>query len=449
LSGWYDTVRVTAGGATLPVDRENGRVRVRLSAPDSVATLRFELNGEPGRSGDEERDVVGSQDLFLLWSDRFYPVEWEDWATVRTTIVLPAGFEAIAPGRRTAVRQVEGGVAHVFETTHPTISFSVFADARWTRTERIVNGVPMQTLLHPQSQQFAERIFATSAEVLAFYRELHGGFPFDGFALITQEGTYARRAYPGFVGYEPGYLDREMGRTGHDAHETALLWWGYTTRGSGPGSWQWTEGLGDYVEILFDEATGRAHPASFERFRAAYLETPVAEEPPYTALRGNTPQKIVHGKYPWLMHALRYVVGDTAFRAGLRLLFDRYRFRTFTMEEMVATLGEGAGQSLAWWREEWVERPGVPEIVLEWAWRAEGTGYRVTGRLRQTANLYRIPLEIGLVTATGTRVERVTMAGRETEFSFRSDAVPTDMVVDPRRWLLLRVTRVVSPGAGQ
>jgi hypothetical protein len=76
------------------------------------------------------------------------------------------------------------------------------------------------------------------------------GCAFGEYNFVTIQGLYARRASNGFVAYSPDYLDKEMTRTRYDAHETSLLWWDSTTRGSAPGSWQWTEGFGDYVETI-------------------------------------------------------------------------------------------------------------------------------------------------------------------------------------------------------
>ncbi|MFQ6115530.1 MAG: hypothetical protein ACE5NG_15835, partial [bacterium] len=182
---------------------------------------------------------------------------------------------------------------------------------------------------------------------------------------MTIQGIYARRAFPGFVGYSPQYLEKEFTTTGHDAHETALLWWFYTTRGNGPGSFQWTEGFGDYAEFLYDETYKKPIPKVFQYFRKKYLELPFENDVPHHQLRGNTPQEIVHGKYPWLMHILRYVEGDSAFHKAMRLLFKRFQFRTFSMSEFVLTLEQACGQSLKWWREEWLERKGVPALSLK------------------------------------------------------------------------------------
>lgn len=440
LSDRYSRVRVVrADSSPAAVVRGPGGLTVHVGAPRSREIFVFTLAGEPGRSLDEDRGVITPQSRFLLWSDRFYLLRFEDWATARTAVVLPVGFQAIAPGRLIG-REPEGAdVRWVFETTHPSRLFSVFADTRWIRTERVIDGIRMQTLLYPESQRLSGQILATSADVLGFYRRLYGPYAFDGFSFITLDSMYARRAFDGFVGYSPDYLAREFATTGLDAHETALLWWGYTAAGRGPGSFQWTEGLGDYAEILCDQARHRPVPAVFDRFRAGYLALPAEQDVPYTALRGSTPQEIVHGKYPWLMQVMRYAVGDSAFRKGMRLVFDRYRFRTFSMDELVAALEEGTGQSLQWWRTEWLERQGVPELAVRWATSPRTTGYRVTGTITQVGNLYHIPIEIAVETERGPVRTRVQLDARENAFAIKLLARPLGVTLDPDHWLLARM----------
>jgi aminopeptidase N len=439
LSDRYTDVRVVRADSS-PAEAEHvpGGVLVHVGAPRAREVLVFTLEGEPERSLDEDRDVIASQSLFLLWSDRFYPLRFEDWATARTTVVLPAGFTAIAPGRLIGRRSDGTAVRWTFETTHPSRLFSVLADTRWIRTERVIDGLRMQTLLYPESQRFSEQILATSADVLGFYRQLYGPYLFDGFTFLTVDSLYARRAFDGFVGYSPRYLEREFTTTGLDAHETALLWWFYTAAGRGPGSFQWTEGFGDYAEILYDQARHKPVPAIFDRFRAGYLALPADSDVPYTALRGSTSQDIVHGRYPWLMQVLRYVVGDQAFRRAMRLLFDRYRFGTFSMDELVATLEEGTGRSLRWWREEWLERRGVPELSVRWSAVCQSSGCRVTGAVTQAGNVYHIPLEIAVETERGAVRERIRLAAPENAFFVDVPARPVRVTLDSDHWLLAR-----------
>jgi hypothetical protein len=440
LSDGYDSVIVTAGSSPISIERADGEIAVTVKNPSEDVRLVFQLRGSLGKSIDENCAIVSDSSLFLLWSDRFYPIDFGRWASLKTELVLPFGFQAIAPGRMTTVKKVGSNVVYTFETLRPTVSFSVFADSRWIKTERDVNDIRIRTLLYPESQKFSDQIFSTSSEILKFLSEVLSPYPFDEFSFVTIRGMYARRAFPGFVGYEPRYLEKEFTTTGHDAHETSLLWWTYTLHGDGPGSFQWTEGFGDYAEILYDEACHKSIPKIFQRFRAEYLATPAEQDFLYPDLRGNTPQKFIHGKYPWLLHTVRSVVGDTAFRKALRLVFSRFRYRTFTMNDFVATLEEGCGQSLQWWKEEWLGRKGVPTIAMKSQIQRRDAGFVVVCTLEQRRGLYHLPLTIGIESSLGLRREKVFLNENKMTFTFESKEEPTRILLDPDGWVLMNVT---------
>jgi aminopeptidase N len=191
---------------------------------------------------------------------------------------------------------------------------------------------------------------------------------------------------------------------------------------------------------LYDEARGKPIPPDFERYRRGYLNVAGPDdEPPITAPRGPLAGNYIHGKLPWLMHVLRFAVGDSAFARATRHLFDRWRFRSFTLDEFVAALAEGAGQSLDWWQREWLERRGVPELAWTSTVTRTGAGWSVTVNVGQTGELYHLPLEIGIETERGTRYERVQLNDRSAEFRFTADAEPKSVTLDPRRWLLAKI----------
>ncbi len=436
LNDRYGAVVVTSPGSPVSVERGPGSVAVTVERPTPRTVLEFDLKGALGRSNDENRAIVADSSLFLLWSDRWYPISFDDWATVSTSVVLPEGFQAIAPGRPVQTSRDGGRSAYIFETTYPTVCFTVLADSRWILERRTAGNIRMQTLLYPRSRRFAEQIFRTSAEVLAYYAETYGPYQFDQFSFVDIDSIYARRAFPGFVGYNPSYLEREFSTTGLDAHETALLWWFYTTRGSGPGAFQWSEGFGDYAEILYDERYHKPIPVIFERFREEYLASKPAEDVPYGELKGSTPQKIVHGKYPWLMQIVRFAVGDVPFRRAMGLLFERYRFRTFTMDQFVATLEEGTHQSLKWWRDGWLDRSGRASIRLVHKSYRAGSRYKTEVVLEQPEPPRAMPIEIGIEMDGRMRFERLWFTTARTSKVFVTATGPKRVVLDPHGWIL-------------
>jgi aminopeptidase N len=415
-----------------------------VEKPAPKVTLVFNLKGSLGKSMDEERDVIDDHSLFLLWSDRFYPITFSDWATVKTTIILRADFKVVAPGRELSVEHEGPKTRHVFESTVPEVNFSVFADTEWIKTERKLNGIRMQTLLHPESQKFAAQIFATSSQVLKFYSGKFYPYPFAQFSFITIKGMFARRAFSDAVGYEPKYLEKEFTTTGHDAHETSLLWWGYIIRGRGRGSSQWLEGFGDYAEILYVERYQKPLPKIFHFFKSKYLGLPAEKDLLYSELRGNTDQAFIHGKYPWLMHVIRYVIGDRGFERAMKLLFKKQKFHALSMDEFLATLEEGSGQSLEWFRDEWLKRRGVPVISLKSDVQDVGGTYHITCVLEQIGEIYHLPVEIGIQTEEGIKLEKVFMKEKQGTFSLQSKQKPIRILLDPNDWIIKKVVNASS-----
>jgi hypothetical protein len=330
LSTQFSGVAATVNGRDADVRRTGGVIEIGAQTAMRDVRLHVTTRGRSLKSDDEDRHVIDQDSLFLLWSDRFYPIDFADWAIVKTSVLLPPGMTPIAAGTLKSTRTTGEGVWHVFESAKPAVQFSVFADRRWIRTERRAGGVRMVTLLHPEVQEFADALFKTSGDVIAYYTDLHGYYPADSFAFVTLSGMFARRAFTGFVGYEPKYLAQTMARDGYDGHETALLWF------------QWTEGFGDYVEMLYAEARQKPVPFNLQRARDAFLAIAPTPDLALADLRGNSPQPLIHGRLPWLMAAVRERIGDAAFRRAIRTLFDRYRCRTFTLDQFIAVFENAA-----------------------------------------------------------------------------------------------------------
>lgn len=84
-----------------------------------------------------------------------------------------------------------------------------------------------------------------------------------------------------------------------------------------------------------------------------------------------------------------------------------------TINQFVAAFEEASGQSLRWWREQWLERKGIPALEFSAAVQAVDSGYRIACTFNQRGELYRVPVEIGIRTASGTPVHRVVFEQKQ------------------------------------
>jgi hypothetical protein len=62
----------------------------------------------------------------------------------------------------------------------------------------------------------------------------------------------------------------------------------------------------------------------------------------------------------------------------------------------------------------------------------------VTIAQTQAADVYRLPIQVGVVATPGAvaRVERVELTGRRGTFALPADSEPASVVIDPATWLL-------------
>jgi aminopeptidase N len=72
---------------------------------------------------------------------------------------------------------------------------------------------------------------------------------------------------------------------------------------------------------------------------------------------------IIYQKAPIVMRQLEMIVGETAFRDGLREYVKRYAFRNATWLDLVRILDARTPQNIAAWSRAWVEERGRPEFT--------------------------------------------------------------------------------------
>lgn len=154
---------------------------------------------------------------------------------------------------------------------------------------------------------------------------------------------------------------------------------------------------------------------------------------------------IVYEKGAWIMHMLRGVMGDSNFFAFLRSLCEKYRFRS-TDTESFRTLAakflprDSPDRHLQDFFDQWVYSTGIPTLHVDFETKRSGKEFLVTGRLRQegVADSSSLIVELQAHSAEGPGDERLVFTeGAVTEFEFTTSKKPTEIRIDPRRFILM------------
>src|SRR4051812_26330124 len=204
-------------------------------------------------------------------------------------------------------------------------------------------------------------------------------FPFGGMehpgAIFYNEDRFIFREQP--------TLTQRLGRTATIYHEVAHQWFGDLVTMKWFDDLWLKEGFATYmaakmqeVERQRDSTAGRAQrtPNPWMSFYLrnkplAYDVDQTSGTTPVWQELGNLDQAksnygaIVYNKAPGVLKQLNYLVGDTAFRAGVHNFLVAHAYGNATWQDLLAAIGDAGHRPLADWGRQYILRPGMP--VLE------------------------------------------------------------------------------------
>ena len=310
-------------------------------------------------------------------------------ASYRLTLDLPVGWKALA--NAPLEERVERGdrAVHRFAQSDPVASYLVsFVAGEFESVTRTVGGREM-TMLHRQSdtEKFArnvDAIFELHGEALAWMEEYTGiPYPFAKFDFAAIPSfQYGGMEHPGAIQYRADtlFLDEDpsqpqlLDRANLIAHETAHMWFGdlVTMR------WfddVWTKEVfanfmaAKIVNPSFHEIDHnlnfllRSYPAAYSVDRtqgANAIRQPLGNLDRAGSLYG----AIIYNKAPIMMQQLELILGEEAFREGMREYLARFANGNASWPELIAILDTQTSQDLQAWSTVWVETPGRPQFKL-------------------------------------------------------------------------------------
>jgi aminopeptidase N len=145
-------------------------------------------------------------------------------------------------------------------------------------------------------------------------------------------------------------------------------------------------------------------------------------------------------KGAWILHMLRWEMGTETFWTGLREYYRRYRDSTASTADLIGVMEEASGQELDWFFDQWLHR--TPSPVVEGSWRYDATTGEVEMELvqAQPGEAYTLNLEVGIGgdEEQPPEVQVIRMTQKRQRFRLAVGREPSDVVLDPNTWALVR-----------
>lgn len=387
---------------------------------------------------------------FLPAAAGWYPDPGRRFA-YRVALTLPAGQKGLVPGN--LVNETDGaeGYRAEFDFPHPADGIDLMAGPYviGERSLRLANGansptIRLRTWFHADLAPLSAGYLDDSARYIERYSRLIADYPFGMFSVVASPTP------TGFGMPSLTYLGREVIRLPFIratslGHEVLHNWFG---NGIAPdwASGNWSEGLTTFLADYAYKADAGEDAA--REMRLSWLRDLAAVPPGEdTALRDFTSRRhgissiVGYNKSAMVFLMLRDTIGRDAFERGLRLLWQRQRFRSAAWSDLEAAFAEASGRPLREFFRQWVELPGAPVLRLE---AAEQVGSALRLRFAQTGSqALRVPLR--LIRADSGEMRWIETGPGTRTVTLTADAGVEAVELDPDYRLWRRVDAALLP----
>lgn len=290
----------------------------------------------------------------------------------------------------------------------------------------------------PEHLDNAKKDFTVHNEMISFFSNTFGTYPFIkekyGVAeFLWNLGAMEHQTITG-VGYT--FVSGKSFFRDIYAHELAHQWWGNAV---GIKSWDdiWlSEGFATYSEVLFNEfkfgkdALRSGMISKFDENYKGRLYKP-----------NNLFSSTVYDKGAWVLHILRFEIGDSVFFEILRSYFEKFKYSSASTYDFKSVCEDISGKDLSQFFDQWVFS-GEDQIKVEYSFKVEQQNEIYVLELNieqiQTGYLeYHFPLEIRVVYGESKEeIFTVNINSRNQTTKLELVRKPLEIIPDPSNWLL-------------
>lgn len=456
----------TADGRTLrvlPAGSEGSVRSWRVMLPATAAKLRLDYGGTlPALDRNlDHRDVLqglppvaSNEGSFLPAGGAWYP-QPAPLFIYRVTLSVPAGQRALVPGRLQSEEMPadsSGRYRASFDFPHPADGIDLMAGP-WIVREKVMAradgaAIRLRTYFYPDldSQEgLADGYLDDARRYLELYGEQIGPYPFTEFSVVASP-LPTGFGMPTLTYLGADVLKLPFIRATSLGHEVLHNWWGngvYVDYARG----NWSEGLTTFMaDYAYKE---RESAQAAQEMRLGWLRDFAAiaagKHQSLASFRSRThgaAAAVGYGKSAMVFVMLRDTIGAESLRRGLRIFWEKHRFKVASWDDLKLAFEESSGRSLGGFFDQWVNRAGGPAVRISRAHAKSPAGKpRLTLALEQSEPPYvlRLPVEVEYPGRVESRW--VDIAKPYDTVTLETGTMPESVRLDPD----LRVWRVLEP----
>ena len=392
-----------------------------------------------------------------------------DKATVTWHVIAPVSQTVVANGKLVSTRDVRGRdgsskkewtwregrripVYLMVIAVAPLVAYDLGdTDCGLAEMQRCV---PQSVYTAPEQKSFSPGPFARAGEMVQLFSRLVGPFPYEKLAHLQSSTRFGGMENATAIFYaDAGFRTGRMG-DGVVAHETAHQWFGdAVTEREWPHLWL-SEGFATYFAALWARAArgDSAFRVEMANIRERVLadQDAVPKRPVIDTIETDLLALLNRNSYEkggFVLHMLKNEVGERAFFDALRAYYAGHKHATALTDDLRAAMEHEAKRPLGWFFDQWLKRPGFPEVTATWTYDAAAKEVTINASQSSTFGSFQFPLTVAVVDSAGTaRRATLSMAvgGAPAQVRIPLATSPANVILDPDVVLLARL-RVGTP----
>jgi aminopeptidase N len=439
-----------SGGQEVSVSRNQQDFTIRLNFNQPLikgqpVTVTFQYDGH--LTGNEDGPIYGIKFAaihpdyaYLMYPARWFPIAGysTDRFSANMNITVPPGFQVLATGIGTS-HPAGSGTVYAYEFARPSFPGSI-AVVKGPGAPVNSEGVTTTLWLRGGEQEMANAYGEEIGKMMAYFTGLFGLPPYANLAVVeTENGAPNGFAAPGILFLNPRSISKQVSSK-LLANQISRQWWHALVSPATRNHLWLTNGLASYTELLWTEHVNG--PGAMEQgYRDVSVEALTVDNVPIiqaARLEDYSPElwALTGSKGAAVLNMLRYVIGDQNFFQTLKNYAQQFAWRSVVTDDFRKVAEAASKQDLGYFFIQWIESSGAPEFKLDYTVFRTQKGFRVTGKIAQDLDTFRMPVDLKIETEGNPEQKRVEVVGTSSEFSVDTFGKPSSVSLDPNSRML-------------
>ena len=298
--------------------------------------------------------------------------------------------------------------------------------------------MPVNYYVLPDKLEKSKIDFSEHIDILNVFAKLFGEYPFINEKYGVAEFLWMMGAMENqtITGVSSGLIGGKKFFNDYLIHELAHHWWGNAV---GPASWKdiWlNEGFSTYSEALYFEAKHGKEALQSTMKKKYFRRFSGTLSDPGSNIFSST----IYNKGAWVLHMLRWEVGDSSFFKILKNFFETYKYSNASTNDFIEIAKNISGKNLDNFFHQWLDYESEIKVKFSWSSAKNGDGYETKILIEQEQDepdFYSFPVEVMFHSECGKKIKKTFyLNSKEKNIEIETDDKIESILLDPDGWLL-------------